>query len=287
MPATKLIIGCGYLGRRIATHWAAQGDTVFALTRTPANAAGLRARNIEPIIGDVTQPATLSALPAAETVLYAVGFDRLSGKSLREVYVDGLRHALQALPARCGRFIYVSSTSVYGQQSGEWVNETSECAPASANGRVCLDAERVVREYRPAATVLRLAGIYGPSRLIARIGRLRAGMLLEGNPDAWLNLIHVDDAARAIWACEASTAKGATYVVCDNRPNLRCDFYRLLARRVGAPEPQFDAGTLDAAELSRLGKRCSNRRLRDALGIELAYPTIDEGLPAALQYDVC
>src|SRR5262245_35823278 len=144
MASRKLIIGCGYLGRRVARRWIAQGETVFALTRSAERAGEFRGSGIEPIVGDVTDPASLAELTAVETALYAVGFDRDSGKSIREVYVCGLENLLNRDAGKIRRFLYISSSSVYGQNSGEWVDESSDCRPESENGRVCLEAEQVL-----------------------------------------------------------------------------------------------------------------------------------------------
>src|SRR4051812_184836 len=103
--APRLIFGCGYLGRRVASLWLDGGRRVAALTRR--NADALRARGIEPIAGDVLDPASLRMLPPASTVLYSVGVDRAAGRPMREVYVTGLSNVLDALPS-CERFIYVS-----------------------------------------------------------------------------------------------------------------------------------------------------------------------------------
>src|SRR5262245_41380382 len=138
MPTRKLIIGCGYLGRRVARSWIAQGDTVFALTRSAGRASEFRASGIEPIVGDVTDSASLAEFPVVETALYAVALDRGSGKSMREVYVGGLDNVVNRFAGKVSRFLYISSTSVYGQNSGEWVDEISECRPDSENGHVCL-----------------------------------------------------------------------------------------------------------------------------------------------------
>src|SRR5665213_3277715 len=237
MTQRRLIIGCGYLGRRVAHIWVAQGDVVFALTRSSANAEALRQFGITPIVGDVTDSASLAVLPKVDTLLYAVGLDRRTGHSQRDVYVGGLDNLLPQIAGKVRRLLYVSSTSVYGQNSGEWVDETSDCRPESANGQVCLDAERLLQQKLPEANVLRLAGIYGPGRLVARIEALRAGQSPEGNPDAWLNLIHVDDAAAAVLACERRGKPGATYLVCDDHPCRRREYYSLLAAMIGAPAP--------------------------------------------------
>lgn len=282
MPLSKLIIGCGYLGLRVARRWVAQGDAVFALTRSPDRAGKLRDAGIEPIVGDVTDAATLAGLPAVDTLLYAVGLDRAAGKSQREVYVGGLKNVAARLAGKVRRWISISSTSVYGQTDGEWVDESSECRPEAENGKVCLDAETVLRAAVPAANILRLAGIYGPGRLVARLAALRAGIVLEGNPEAWLNLIHVDDAVASIIACERRGTPGSTYLVCDDRPCRRREYYALLANLIGAPAPRVPEPALSPGEPISLNKRCSNRRLHAELQVAFRYPTIEIGLPQAL-----
>lgn len=282
MPTSKLIIGCGYLGRRVAQRWIAGGETVYALTRSHENARQFESLGIRPILGDVLDRASLRALPRTESVLYAVGFDRRAGQSRREVYVDGLENVLAVTTAGANRFIYVSSTSVYGQNTGEWVDERSECRPETPNGQVCLEAEQRLRREFPPAMIVRLAGLYGPQRLVARIDQLHAGAPLTGNPDAWLNLIHVDDAADALIACEQLGQAGSIYLGCDDRPVPRKEYFARLAELIGAPPPRFDDRPSDPGERLQSNKRCCNRRLHEELRMELCYPTIVEGLPAAL-----
>ncbi len=281
MSLSKLIIGCGYLGRRVAQRWIAQGDDVFALTRSPDRARVFRDSGIEPIVGDVTDAATLAGLPEVDTLLWAVGLDRAAGRSQREVYVGGLENMLPRIVGRVRRWIYISSTSVYGQTEGEWVDESSECRPELENGKVCLEAETRLRAAEPEANILRLAGIYGPGRLVARLAALRAGLVLDGSPEAWLNLIHVDDAVASVIACERRGTPGTTYLVCDNQPCRRSEYYSLLANLIGAPAPRTSEIDLSANASVSLNKRCSNRRLRDELQVAFRYPTIHTGLPHA------
>src|SRR5438270_846533 len=134
--APRLIFGCGYLGRRVAKLWRASGHRVLALTRN--NAAALRELGVEPITGDVLDRDSLRALPAASTMLYAVGLDRAAGRTMREVYVGGLANVLDTLPP-CGRFVYVSATSVCGQTNGEWVTETGPTKPTEESGKIVLE----------------------------------------------------------------------------------------------------------------------------------------------------
>lgn len=281
-----LIVGCGYVGRRAAAKWHSRGDSVCALTRSPQRGEELAAAGVTPIIGDVMQPETLVELPTADLVLYAVGLDRSAGYSQREVYVEGLKNVLAAIKGKCPRLIYLSSTSVYGQTAGEWVDEESPCQPTRSSGQVCLEAERTLLSTAESgelsAHILRLSGIYGPGRLLARLEALRSGEPLAGNPEGFLNLIHVDDIVRAIFACEQRGAANQTYLISDDRPITRRVYYETLAKLVEAPKPQFDGRSSERHDAGSLNKRCRNRRMRDQLEVELAYPTIETGLPAAL-----
>ncbi len=201
LSLSKLIIGCGYLGRRVARRWIAQGDAVFALTRSPDRARDLRNLGIEPIVGDVTDAATLAGFPEVDTLLWAVGLDRAAGRSQREVYVDGLENVLPCIAGRVRRWIYISSTSVYGQTDGEWVDKIIRNAgPKVDNVKIYVDAETRLRAAEPAANILRLAGFTAPGGWCRDSPRLRTGRkpFSTGTPERGLNLIHVDDAVTSI-----------------------------------------------------------------------------------------
>jgi nucleoside-diphosphate-sugar epimerase len=273
--ADVLIIGCGYLGRVAAREWINRGRRVAALTRSrPAELAAL---GIEPIIGDVMLPDSLANLPAAQTVLYAVGLDRNSGRSMQEVYVRGLENVLTALPPP-RKFVYVSSTSVYGQTDGGWVDEDVPTEPLEPSGRTVLDAEAMLRSKLPSAITLRFAGIYGPGRLLRKAAIL-AHQPLGGDPVKWLNLIHVVDGAQAVLAAESASAPGAIWNIADESPPTRLEFYSLLATLLQAPPPNFTDVIPAARETHR---RIDSRRARSQLGLNLRYPRFAEGLPAAI-----
>ena len=282
-----MIFGCGYLGRRVARAWIDAGHEVLAVTRTQKNAESFRQSGIQPVVADICDPDSLAILPEVDLIFYAVGFDRNSGRSHKEVTCGGLRNVLSSINGRCRRFIYVSSTSVFGQSAGEWVDESSECKPTQPGGQNCIEAERLVWEYFPNsdvtnANVLRLAGIYGPERLLSRIESIRAGLSVAGRGDSWLNLIHVDDAASAVLACEKTGAPFETYVVVDDLPVLRSEYYTNLAELVGGPAPVFNPEEASARGSGGLNKRCSNKTLRERLKWTPAYPTIATGLPASI-----
>jgi nucleoside-diphosphate-sugar epimerase len=276
----KLVIGCGYLGSRVATLWQQTGATVFATTRTKERMADIRQASFEPILCDVMDAASLQSLPKVDTVLFSVGRDRKSASSMREVYVTGLENVLQKLPLP-GRFIYISSTGVYGQSAGEAVDEEAATDPADESGRVVLDAERALRRRLPEAIILRLAGIYGPNRLI-RGEALQSGEPIVGDPDKLLNLIHVEDAAAAVLAAEERGRPGAIYNISDDAPIARGEFYRHLARLLHAPEPRFTEEPQPSSRRARTNRRIVNKRMHDELALNLRYPTYREGLLACL-----
>lgn len=252
----NLIVGCGYLGRRVAARWRSAGRRVVALTR--GNATALSELGIEPITGDVLDPPSLKQLPATMTVLYAVGLDRAAGRSMREVYVAGLGHVLDTLPP-CERFIHVSSTSVYAQTDGNWVDETSVTEPTEESGQIVLEAEALLRSKLPGAIILRFAGIYGPDRFRKQV---LTGEPITGDADRWLNLIHVDDGVEAVLAAETRGEPGQTYNICDDEPVTRRVFYTCLAESLGTPPATFD----HRPEPESPNRRIHNARAKAALG---------------------
>jgi nucleoside-diphosphate-sugar epimerase len=285
---TRLVIGCGYLGLRVAGRWQRRGDEVFAVTRSAERASVLRQSGLCPIVADVTCRETLSALPPAETVLYAVGYDREAGLSMREVYVTGLLAVLDSLPASINRLIYISSTGVYGQTDGQWVIEDSECEPTRESGRVCLEAERALQAHRlgERSVILRLAGIYGPGRLPNQ-SALRTAEPIAAAPDGYLNLIHVDDGASVVLAAAEHGQPSPLYLVSDGHPVPRREYYAEAARLLGAPPPRFVSPPPESPKAARAegSRRVSNARMLAELGVQLKYPTFREGLAAGLGAD--
>jgi nucleoside-diphosphate-sugar epimerase len=245
----RLVVGCGYLGERVARRWMNAGSRVIATTRRDSRAAHLRGLGVVPAVVDVTavEPgwAGLFAdhgVPA--TVFWAVGFDRTAGGTHRDVHVDGLRKLLDALTAPADapppRVILSSSTGVWGDVQGMVIDETTPPTPTREAGRVLVDAETILAAH-PAGpgTALRFAGLYGPGRL-PRIADLRAGLPIAADPDSWLNLIHVDDAASIVCLVADAPAPRPLYVVSDGRPVRRRDWYGRLAAVSGSPEPRWD-----------------------------------------------
>jgi nucleoside-diphosphate-sugar epimerase len=284
---TTLIVGCGYLGLRVGRLLKDRGDRVFGTTRKAARDAELSGWGVEAVLADVLDPESLDKLPQADRALYCVGFDRSAGVPIREVYVDGLRHALGRLVDRVPRLVYVGSTGVYGQDDGGWVDEDSPVDPRIESGRACLEAESVVRSYERegglASTIVRFSGLYGPGRIMRREAILR-GDPIAGDPGKWLNLIHIDDTAAVAVAALDRGHAGSLYLASDDRPVTRSEFYSLAAESLQAPAPRFETPRPGSPEAAReeSNKRISNRRMRTELGVNLIHPDVRTGVPAAI-----
>jgi nucleoside-diphosphate-sugar epimerase len=283
---TKLIVGCGYLGCRIAKHWIDARQSVYAMTRSNARAEMLKQQGIEPIIADITQPATLGRLPEADTVLFSVGYDAKSGRSRREYYVNGLQAVLEALSHKIERFIFISSTSVYGQTNGQWVDENSICLPTTESGLAYLEAENVLTssQFCSNAIILRLAGIYGPDRMARRTKELLAGEPVVAYKEAYLNLIHVDDAATIAIKAALMAKPPVTYIVADGHPVKYCDYLAYIAKLAGSQDPQIiEPSSSKPVQARRLtNKRLSNAKMISELSIQLKFPSYTEGLASIL-----
>jgi nucleoside-diphosphate-sugar epimerase len=283
---STLIVGCGYLGRHVGRLLATRGERVWGTARSPTRAGELVSAGIEPVFADVTQPDSLSVLPSAKRVVYCVGSDRVGGHGFRTVQVEGLENVLKRIPAPPERLIYASSTGVYGQADGSWVDESSPTEPTRDNGRVLLEAEALARRWAADSgarlVVLRFAGLYGPGRVVGQ-GLIERGEPVAGDPERFLNLVHIEDAAAAVVAALQFPDPDPVYLVSDDRPVTRGEYYSLLARLLHAPAPRFEVagdpagGTRDASD-----RKVSNRRLRSRLGVVLTYPDVTSGLPSAL-----
>jgi nucleoside-diphosphate-sugar epimerase len=285
---SKLIVGCGYLGQRVARRWLDAGDEVYVTTRSEERARELQQQGFIPVIADVMRPSTLQNLPEAKIVLFAVGYDRASEQSIHDVYCGGLRNVLDAITPNTCRLIYISTTGVFGPGDGGWVDEQTSPNPQRDGGRASLAAEQTLKEHPIGSTsvILRLAGIYGPGR-IPFVNELRSGQSIAAPATGWLNLIHVDDAAAVVVAASKLPpfANGPLlYCVSDGRPVARGEFYSEVARQVGATSPRF--GDVDSesprARRAESNRQVSNARMLAELDVTLSYPDYRAGLARIL-----
>lgn len=282
--ADRLVFGCGFLGRAVAKRWAARGDRVVAVTRSDARRAELESLGLIPLRADVTRAETLVDLPECETVLYAVGWDRRTGQSRHDVYVEGLKNVVERLPPP-RKLLFVSSTGVYGHADGAWVDETSPCRPRREASVAIYAAEQLLSRG-PLATrtvILRMAGIYGPGRML-RASELASRSAMPVAENSFLNLIHVEDAAEIIAAVADRVDPPELFNVADGQPADRREYFSFGAELLGLPPPQFIEPEATGGSQRHDGenKRVSSRKLFTRLGIKLRYPTYREGWTATV-----
>jgi nucleoside-diphosphate-sugar epimerase len=276
-----LIAGCGDVGSALGLRLAAAGHEVWGLRRDPAGLpAGLR-----PLAADLADPASLAALPEGiEAVAYTAAAGASTPDAYEAAYVRGLDNLLAALAALAAgaapvaRVLFTSSTSVYGQSGGEWVDEDSPAEPPGFAGRILLQAERLLQEGPFPGVAVRLGGIYGLGRT-RLLRQLRAGEARLPAAPLYTNRIHRDDCAGLLAHLLALDAPKPLYLGVDHDPADLREVYRWLARKLGVPPPPVAAPGEEGAAPAHLragSKRCSNARLL-ATGYRFLYPTYREG----------
>jgi nucleoside-diphosphate-sugar epimerase len=280
------ILGCGYIGQRLARHYLAAGETLTALTRTPTSRQVLSAAGIPALARDLaTEP--LKDLAWAGESLFHLAPPPPEGNQ------DALTRHLVAAFRDTGhprRLVYMSTTGVYGDCGGDWVDETRPPAPVAPRALRRFDAEEVLRAWSQESgaelVILRVAGIYGPGRL--PLERIRQGLPLAREEDSpWSNRIHADDLVAACVAAMDLGTPGAVYNACDGYPTTMTDYFLRVADAAGLPRPALlplneAAGKLSPGMMSYLAesRRLSNRRLLEELGLRLRYPNLAAGLPS-------
>ncbi len=270
-----LIAGCGYVGTELGLRLGrASGFEVWGLRRDPSRLPAC----IRPVRADLLAPALEGHLPHVDRVVYAASADAHSIERYRDAYVSGVDNLLGALDTLSdppSRVIFVSSTAVYGDAGGAWVDEDTAPSPEGFRGAEVLRGEDLVRNGSIPGVALRLGGIYGPGRT-RLIDRVRSGEArCSRHGPAWSNRIHRDDAAGALMHLLTMDDPDPIYVGVDDEPSPICDVYSYVAQLLGVPEPEVDP-TLTAP---RSNKRCSNRRLWTS-GYRFEFPTFREGYRA-------
>jgi nucleoside-diphosphate-sugar epimerase len=272
---TILLAGCGDLGTEAGLRFAAQGQCVVGWRRSPSKLPA----GIEGVAADLSAP-DLPPVPADTTaVVIAVAADSPSEDAYRAAYVRGVSNVLDALErdgVTPGRVLFVSSTAVYGDAHGGWVDEGTMPAPGGFSGRILVEAEELLHARLhgtgTTSTALRLGGIYGPGRT-RLIDQVRSGSAVVPDAPRYTNRIHRDDAAAAIvHLATMSAAAAPVYVGVDDDPADLGAVLRFLAAELGLAEPPVG----DAGPARGGNKRCSNGLLRST-GFDFAFPSFREG----------
>jgi len=286
------ILGCGYVGLKLGRQLAPEHDVV-GVRRSADGIAAIEAVGLEAVQADVTDPAGLADVPDADVVVFAASSGGRGADAARGVYVEGQRTAIDHFGSRSSppdRYLYTSSTGVYGDHGGDWVDEETPLEPTTDKTDVLATAERVALEdpgeHGIDGTVARLAGLYGPGRY--RLERYLQGPVTAG----YLNMVHRDDAAGAVrHLVEADVARNEVVLVVDDEPVEKWEFADWLAAQCGVDAPpkrtvedRLAEDDLSTAARRRLqtSKRCANDKL-GGLGYEFEYPTYREGYEAAIE----
>ena len=282
-----LIVGCGYVGLPLGVELVRQGHEVFGLRRSVAADAELKRVGITPLLADITQPESLKNLP--RDFDWVVNCAASGGAdNYRKIYLEGNRNLVAWLgqsPPK--KFIYTSSTSVYAQNDGSIVTETSPTEPDASTSKVLVETEKfllgTVADRQFPVIILRVAGIYGPARGHSFKQFLRGEARIEGDGARWLNMIHRDDLIGSIIAALARGVPGEIYNAADNEPVSQLKFFEWLAAELQQPMPP--RVTAEAETWRKRGvtnKRVSNAKLRAELKYEFQFPDFRAGYAAEI-----
>jgi len=280
MSASLLIAGCGDVGTRLGVRLAAEGWQVHGLRRSVAQLPA----TLQPVAGDLQVDECPAAWPTGKLdyLVYCAAANSHDEAGYRAAYVEGLGRVLRWLSEHeqtPRRLLFVSSTGVYGQQGGEWVDEDSPAEAAGYSGRIMREAEQLALASGLPATCVRLSGLYGPGREWL-LGQVRQGYRVASEPPLYGNRIHVDDAAGLLAYLLQADQRGVAlencYIGVDDDPAPLHKVVAWLRERLGVSHWS------DTAQVRRAGsKRCSNARAR-ALGWAPQYPSFREGYSAIL-----
>lgn len=281
-----LIIGCGYVGIPLGAKLVKLGHEVWGVRRSADSAAELAAHGIRHFVADISQPGALDALPGAfDWIINLVSSDKGGPEEYRAVYLEGNRHVVEwARRHPPKKIVYTSSTSVYGQNDGSAVKESSPAEPAGETSQILVQAEKVLLEAAPGlpTVVIRAAGIYGPDRGHLLKQYLKNEAKIPGKGERFINMIHRDDLADVIIAALKNGRAGEIYNACDDEPVQMIHFFRWLSETLGKWMPPF----VPEEETRKRGvtsKKVQNRKMKIELGLQLKYPTFRQGYTAEIQ----
>lgn len=279
MANNILLVGCGDIGIKLGLMLAAKGERVWGLRRSSTLPTPLMTLN-----ADVTDPDSLRSLSAMalDYVVLTLTPASFSDEGYRSVFVDGLANVLAVLKAvpSIKRLFWVSSTSVYHQADGQWVDEESSTAPGSFSGRRLLQAEQLLAASGFVYSVIRFAGIYGSGRR-RLIEQVIAGQGCAKSPPLYTNRIHREDCvgflSHLIELDQQGKKVERCYIGVDSEPVAMWQIKIWLAQQLG-----IDPNSLTTVEQTRRSsKRCSNQRLLSS-GYQLLYPGYQQGYLALL-----
>ncbi|HMP90491.1 MAG TPA: NAD-dependent epimerase/dehydratase family protein [Kiritimatiellia bacterium] len=274
-----LIVGCGYVGVRLAHRLMSDGHTVYGLRRNPPPDNS----QINWISHDLNNP-DYNAMPEADAMVLAAGLRRDTDDQYQRLFVDGysrlLNFTVQNRP-QVNRIVMISTTGVFAESNGGWVDEQSPVDHKRSPARFYLEAEQIVLNLPKSTSIVRLAGIYGPGRirLIKEVAERMAR--LHPPPPHYLNHLHVDDAAGAIAHALLHSQPAPIYVASDPNPTDRNEVLSWIAHTLKMESiPAAAENTLPPPRRSG-NKRCLPRKLL-LEGYKFAFHSYRDGYAGLL-----
>lgn len=278
-----LIVGCGYVGMSLGAELVRLGHEVYGLRRDASAKDEITAAGLHSLFADITKPETLASLPRQfDWVVHCVAAGG-EAENYRRIYLEGTRRLLEWLSASPPeKFVYTSSTSVYGQTDGSVVKESSPAEPAVETSRVLVETEKLILEAfhrdKFPAIILRVAGIYGPDRGHWFKQFLKNEARMDGDGARFLNMIHRDDVAGCITAALKRGRPGEIYNAVDDEPVKQRTFFEWLGAALGKyPPPSAPNNPGEGRKRGITNKRVSNRKLKMELGYQFKYPNFRKG----------
>jgi nucleoside-diphosphate-sugar epimerase len=268
--AKILIVGCGDMGTRLAQKLISTGHEVQAMRRSVFTLPGAHT-----LQGDVTEPPTLQFPAGLDYVFIILSPNESTEEAYRRVYLEGTLNVLQRLQGQSlQRVFWISSSSVYDQQDGQWVDENAPALSGSATARILLESEALVLGSAWSVTVVRFAGIYGPGRL--RLLRwIEAGRPVSAEPPLWTNRIHIDDCAAVLYFLLTQDLQGkildSYYIGVDDAPVPQHEVLDWLADEMKLPRLPRENKSKGLSN-----KRLSNQRIKE-LGFRFRFPDYKTG----------
>ncbi len=279
MPARALIVGCGDIGLRVTARLRIMGREVTGVVRSDQSASTLRQAGVTALQLDLDA----DMVPSTAPLLFWFAPPPNAGDSDQR-----LRRFLETAPATGLRIIYISTSGVYGDCGGQWIDEDAPLHPITPRAQRRLDAEQALAAWNGDYVILRVPGIYGPGRLpIERLQKQLPVVRAEESP--YTNRIHSDDLADAALHAAAHGKRGSAYNISDGHPTTMCDYFARCAELLGLPAPpqvsmeearqRFTPAMWSFMEES---KRLKNQRMIGELGFAPRFPDLASGLPGCL-----
>jgi nucleoside-diphosphate-sugar epimerase len=276
-----LLAGCGDIGQRTALKFAQlpSGHQCFGLKRNPQNLPA----SITPIAGNMTDVEQLTSIlnQQFDVVIVTLTPQSFTEQAYRDSYVAGaeaLAAAIEETQSRPKLVLWVSSTSVYGNNQGAWVDETTPTNPVSFSGQLLLQAEQTIGRLPCAYSIVRFSGLYGSGRT-RMLDQIKAGKGRPAQPEQWSNRIHSDDCAGVLAHLVELFDRGETlesiYLGTDKEPVTQHDMRRWMAS-------QMQVQLTEEIVVQNAIRRCSNQRLLES-GYEFIYPGYREGYLALMK----